>query len=63
MYLYKLCVMDEKVTLLFDESVVNKVKRYAERNNISLSRLVEFLLQKTISGNHPTFEDLPFQNG
>ncbi|MEO8404731.1 MAG: DUF6364 family protein, partial [Chitinophagaceae bacterium] len=31
-------------------------------NNISLSRLVEFLLQKTISGNYTSFEELPISD-
>ena len=54
--------MDAKVTLSFDEAVVNKAKRYAEKNNISLSRLVEFLLQKTTSGNYASLEDLPISD-
>ncbi|MEP7253328.1 MAG: DUF6364 family protein, partial [Ginsengibacter sp.] len=36
--------MDNKVTLSFDESVISRAKKYAEKNNISLSRLIEFLL-------------------
>ena len=51
--------MDAKVTLSFDEGVVNRAKRYAERNNISLSRLVEFLLQKATAQNYSSLEDLP----
>lgn len=51
--------MDAKVTLSFDEGVVNRAKRYADENNISLSRLVEFLLQKTTSSNFNSLEDLP----
>ena len=55
--------MDAKVTLSFDEGVVNKAKRYAEKNNISLSRLVEFLLQKkTTSGNYSSLEELPISD-
>ena len=54
--------MDVKVTLSFDEAVVNKAKRYAEKNNISLSRLIEFLLQKTTSGNYSSLEDLPISD-
>ena len=54
--------MDVKVTLSFDETVVNKAKRYAEKNNISLSRLIEFLLQKTTSGNYSSLEDLPISD-
>ena len=51
--------MDTKITLSFDESVINKAKRYAEDNNISLSRLTEFLLTKVTSGNYASFEDFP----
>ena len=53
------CVMDAKVTLSFDEDVVKQAKRFAEKNNISLSRLVEFLLQKTTSENYSSLEELP----
>jgi antitoxin component of RelBE/YafQ-DinJ toxin-antitoxin module len=51
--------MDAKVTLSFDEGVVNRAKQFAENNNISLSRLVEFLLQKTTSENYSSLESLP----
>ncbi|MBI1782297.1 MAG: hypothetical protein HYR66_13180 [Sphingobacteriales bacterium] len=51
--------MDAKITLSFDEGVIAKAKRYAEKNNISLSRLVEFLLQKIVSAPHHTLEDYP----
>jgi hypothetical protein len=54
--------MDVKVTLSFDEAVVNKAKRYAEKNNISLSRLIEFLLQKITSDNYSSLEDLPISD-
>ena len=54
--------MDAKVTLSFDEGVVNRAKRYADENNISLSRLVEFLLQKTTSSNFNSLEDLPISD-
>ncbi len=54
--------MDAKVTLSFDEGVVTKAKRYASKNNISLSRLVEFLLQKTISGDYSSLEELPISD-
>ncbi len=54
--------MDAKVTLSFDEGIVNRAKRYAEKNNISLSRLVEFLLQKTTADNYSSLEDLPISD-
>ena len=51
--------MDTKITLSFDESVINKAKRYAEDNNISLSILTEFLLNKVTSKNYQSLEDFP----
>ncbi len=51
--------MDSKITLSFDESVISKAKKYAETNNISLSRLIEFLLQKITSSNYKSLEDFP----
>jgi antitoxin component of RelBE/YafQ-DinJ toxin-antitoxin module len=38
--------MDTKLTLSFDAAVAEKAKAFAEANNISLSRLVEFMLRK-----------------
>ena len=51
--------MDAKITLSFDEAVIKKAKRYADNNNISLSRLIEFLLSKITSNNYQSLEDLP----
>lgn len=51
--------MDAKITLSFDESVINKARRYAEDNNISLSRLTEFLLNKVTSKSYQSLEDFP----
>lgn len=54
--------MDAKITLSFDETVINKAKRYAEENNISLSRLTEFLLNKVTSKNYQSLEDFPISD-
>ena len=51
--------MDTKITLRFDESVIKKAKKYAEANNISLSRLIEFLLQKITSSGYQSLEEFP----
>ena len=51
--------MDAKITLSFDETVINKAKRYAEDNNISLSRLTEFLLNKVTTKSYQSLEDYP----
>lgn len=49
--------MDAKITLSFDKSVIEQAKQYAESQNISLSRLMEFLLRKITSGNYQSLED------
>ncbi len=54
--------MDAKITLSFDESVINKAKRYADDNNISLSRLTEFLLNKVTSKSYQSLEDFPISD-
>ena len=51
--------MDSKITLCFDESVIKKAKKYANKQNISLSRLIEFLLLKITSSNYHSMEDFP----
>ncbi len=54
--------MDSKITLSFDEGIINNAKKYAEANNISLSRLIEFLLQKITSSNYHSLEDYPISD-
>ena len=54
--------MDAKITLSFNESVIKKAKRFADDNNISLSRLIEFLLSKITSNNYQSLEDLPISD-
>lgn len=51
--------MDAKITLSFDESVITKAKRFADDNNISLSRLTEFLLSKVTSSSYKSLDELP----
>ena len=51
--------MDSKITLSFDEAVIKKAKKYAEANNISLSRLIEFLLTKITTAKYHSLEDFP----
>ncbi len=54
--------MDNKITLSFDETVISKAKKYAENNNISLSRLIEYLLKKVTSTNYSSLEDFPISD-
>jgi hypothetical protein len=51
--------MDAKITLSFDASIINKAKQYASAQNISLSRLTEFLYSRIVSGHYQSLEDLP----
>jgi hypothetical protein len=51
--------MDAKVTLSFDKEVIEKAKKYAESQNISLSRLTEFLLRQITTGNYKALEEFP----
>ena len=59
---YKHKPMDVKITLSFDESVIARAKRYADENNISLSRLMEFLLDKITSKGYKSLEDMPISS-
>lgn len=54
--------MDAKVTLSFDEAVIQSAKKFAESQNISLSRLTEFLYRQLETNKYPTLEDLPVSN-
>lgn len=51
--------MDAKITLSFDKEVIEKARQYAESQNISLSRLTEFLLRQVTSRSYNSLEDLP----
>lgn len=51
--------MDAKVTLSFDKNVIDRAKSFAEENNISLSRLTEYLYSQITSKNYKSLEDLP----
>ncbi|AHF14626.1 DUF6364 family protein [Niabella soli] len=55
--------MDAKVTLSFNASVIEKAKAYAASEGLSLSRLVELLLQKVIAtGQHSVnIEHIPIE--
>ncbi len=54
--------MDTKLTLSLDNDVINQAKLFAEKNNISLSRLTEFLYRKLSDKPYPNLEDLPISD-
>lgn len=51
--------MDAKITLSFEEAVIKAAKQYADNNDISLSRLTEYLFRKITESNYLSIEDLP----
>lgn len=51
--------MDAKITLSFNAAVIDKAKDFAEKNNISLSRLTEFLYSQLTHNNYQSLHDLP----
>lgn len=51
--------MDAKVTLSFNKEVIEKAKRYAEKHNMSLSRLMELILSNITTNQYASLEDLP----
>lgn len=54
--------MDTKLTLSFDEEIINKAKQFAEKNNISLSRMIEHLLAKVVDQQYQSLEDFPISD-
>ena len=51
--------MDIKLTLSFNEEIIQKAKKFAEERNISLSRLTELLLTKTVMSDKHSIDDFP----
>ncbi len=54
--------MDAKITLSFNEDIINKAKKFADSQNISLSRLTEFLYTQITSGSYKNLEELPISS-
>jgi hypothetical protein len=51
--------MDAKITLSFDEKVIEKAKDFAAKNNMSLSRLTEHFYRNITNGHYKHLEDIP----
>ncbi len=51
--------MDIKLTLSFNEEIIQKAKKFAEERNISLSRLTELLLTKAVMSDKHSIDDFP----
>ena len=51
--------MDVKITMSFEEAIINKAKLFADSHNMSLSRLTEMIYKKMTTGNYKSLEDFP----
>lgn len=51
--------MDAKITLSFNKQTIDRAKRYAESQNMSLSRLMELILDKITTKQYLSLEDFP----
>ena len=51
--------MEAKLTLSFDKDVIEKAKSFAADNNISLSKLTEYLFKNITSGHYRSLDELP----
>lgn len=54
--------MDAKITLSFDKAIIERAKRYAESQNMSLSRMMELILDRLTSQPHTSLEDFPISD-
>lgn len=54
--------MDAKITLSFDKKIIEKAKKYAESQNMSLSRLLEYLLDNITSKKYHDLEEFPISD-
>jgi len=54
--------MDAKITLSFNKAVIEKAKKYAESHNMSLSRLMELILDNITTNQYASLEDLPISD-
>ncbi|TXC82088.1 DUF6364 family protein [Luteibaculum oceani] len=51
--------MDRKLTLSLDQSVIERAKKYAKANNISVSKLIESYLKSLTSTKRNSTEITP----
>jgi antitoxin component of RelBE/YafQ-DinJ toxin-antitoxin module len=51
--------MDKKITLSFNDKVIQQAREYAKSQGISLSRLVEYLLRRVAVKEYQHLEDFP----
>jgi predicted aspartyl protease len=58
-FVVKIAIMDSKITLSFDKQIIEKAKEYAASQNLSLSRLTEYLLRQVMQQQQHKVEEYP----
>ncbi len=53
---------DAKITLSFNRDIIARAKELAKEQNISLSRMIEYLLDKAIASKDQSLEKLPISD-
>jgi hypothetical protein len=54
--------MDAKITLSFDAAIIERAKKYAEAHNMSLSRMMELVLDKITTKQYDSIEEFPISD-
>ena len=52
----------QRLPYLFNKAVIEKAKAYAESQNMSLSRMLEFILDKITTNQYASFEEFPISD-
>ena len=59
---YKIKIMDSKLTLLLNEDVIKKAKKFAEGKGLSLSRFTELFYDRITNSNYRSLEEFPISD-
>lgn len=54
--------MDAKLTLLLNDDVIKKAKKFAEGKGLSLSRFTELLYERMTNSNYRNIEEFPISD-
>jgi hypothetical protein len=54
--------MDAKITLSFNAEVIERAKKYADAQNMSLSRMMELILDKITTKQYNSIEEFPISD-
>lgn len=54
--------MDAKLTLLLNDDIIKKAKRFAEGEGLSLSRFTELFYERITNSNYRSIDEFPISN-